>query len=96
MKTLGIGKSTRILDGGCGNGGVLRIFRNAGHQNLYGMDPVRECCEIAHLCSGAECRDGSLSSPQLGDETFDVIISTQLLEHISDLAAIIGDMITLL
>ncbi len=80
----------RILDAGCGDGEVALRFALAGAQTV-GVDSDAEFIEIARLraqeFSGTEvefyCAD--LCKPEvLGDISFDLILSIDVIEHFQD------------
>jgi SAM-dependent methyltransferase len=71
----------RILDIGCGNGGLLFTLREAGFTRLVGMDPSSGC--VARLQAGGV--DGvSATLDQLPADIghFDLIILSHVLEHL--------------
>jgi 2-polyprenyl-3-methyl-5-hydroxy-6-metoxy-1,4-benzoquinol methylase len=43
-------QSKRILDVGCGNGGMLAQFARAGFRELTGTDYVEEALDLAKVC----------------------------------------------
>lgn len=71
----------KILDIACGNGSVLRYLKARGYQQLYGL-------EISHYAinrlkaEGIRMYYSKLPNIPLGDEAFDVVIASQVLEHI--------------
>jgi SAM-dependent methyltransferase len=70
-----------VLDIGCGNGGVLRELHHRGYQHLHGL----EISDYAIERLGAEgitMHRGVLPSIDLPDASFDVVIASQVLEHI--------------
>lgn len=72
---------TRILDIGCGNGGLLLALRAAGFSRLVGMDPSPGC--IAHL--GEKKIVGiaaTLDALPTDIGCFDLIILSHVLEHL--------------
>ncbi len=70
-----------ILDVGCGTGGILRHLRGAGYTNLHGMEISRYAIERLGE-QGIHMHFGMLPSIPLPDGSFDVVIASQVLEHV--------------
>ena len=82
-----ITKDVAILDIGCAKGGLLRTFKSRGYDNLYGIDPSQNSVDILNSfgIDGATLNFHDLS---LLNKKFDVVILSQVLEHIYDLKGI--------
>lgn len=80
---LGLKKDVRLLDVGCGSGGLLFNLKRMGFQNLVGVDPF--------LPSSID-RDGvrllKKELPELDGE-FDVVMLHHAFEHMADPAAVL-------
>ena len=73
----------RILDIGCGNGGLLLALRDAGFSELVGMDPSPGC--VAHLQDlGIDGITATLDTLPANLRGFDFIILSHVLEHLLD------------
>lgn len=73
--------SDRILDVGCGNGSILRHLRGRGYAHLHGLE--RSAYAIKRLSAdGIEMHNSVLPAISLPDASFDVVIASQVLEHI--------------
>jgi SAM-dependent methyltransferase len=70
-----------ILDIGCGNGGVLRDLRQRAYRNLHGLEISAYAIERLRA-DGIEMHYGKLPSIPLPDGHFDVVIASQVLEHV--------------
>ncbi len=81
----------RVLDFGCGAGAVVAAGREAG-LDIHGADvyyagsQTRADAERGGLLGSAilEIRDGRLPFP---DESFDLVVNNQVMEHVADLDA---------
>lgn len=70
-----------ILDIGCGSGGLLRDLRGRGYRNLHGLEISGYAIGRLHA-EGFEVHYGRLPSIPLPDAQFDVVIASQVLEHV--------------
>lgn len=75
----------RLVELGCANGGRLVSLREAGWQQLYGIELSSRAAALA-AADGFDVRCGLIES-ELGkfpDQYFDVVISSMVLEHLYD------------
>ena len=79
-----INKESSILDIGCAKGGLLRTFKDRGYNNLYGIEPSEDAINYLKTF-GIDGKCLSLFNANNINKKFDVIILTQVLEHIFDL-----------
>ena len=70
-----------ILDLGCGNGSILRYLHGRGYSNLHGLE-VSQYAIRRLRDAGINMHYGVLPSIPLDVAAFDVVIASQLLEHI--------------
>ena len=86
-----IPKSATILDFGCGAGGVFRGLRSLGFVNAEGYD-LAESSRLSedwdHLTTG------TVMNQRLpyADNSFDLIISDQVFEHVQDQATVFQEL----
>jgi len=76
-------RDARLLDIGCGNGGLLVALRERNFTRLAGLDPARGCVRRLRE-TGFEAWEGSLSQAHVPG-TFDAILLSHVAEHIVDL-----------
>jgi 2-polyprenyl-3-methyl-5-hydroxy-6-metoxy-1,4-benzoquinol methylase len=76
----------RILEIGCANGGLLNALKQAGYQNVLGVDPSPKCAKNAEILYQIRVLTSALSDLKKEIGPFDFIILVAVLEHISDLA----------
>lgn len=77
-------KDARILDVGCASGGLLCIFREFGFNNLYGIDPSKNCVDQAKKYGHVSI--GSLNDIPVNIGLFDLIVLSHVIEHVRDFA----------
>jgi SAM-dependent methyltransferase len=79
-----IGSGSRILDAGCGTGGNLDLLSQLSC-DVTGLEMEPGAAEIASLKSGKAVVIGSLPDQvPFRDESFDLIVLLDVLEHIED------------
>lgn len=74
-----------FCDAGCGNGIYLKYFLN-NHQEmqLFGFDFSEDIVEIAKQNTGLEIKAGNLEQAPFEDKKFNIILCTQVIEHMLD------------
>jgi 2-polyprenyl-3-methyl-5-hydroxy-6-metoxy-1,4-benzoquinol methylase len=80
-----------ILDIGCGPGQLACFLRDKGLRRYVGLDFSQECIRMARrTCSSFEfVRDSALSSDVFEKLDYDVVLTTEFLEHVEEDLAII-------
>lgn len=80
---LQVSSPPRLLDFGCGAGGFLRQALEAGF-DVMGLEVNKAL--VAHVSSqyGIPTFQGLITDPGFKDERFDVIVSSQVFEHLLD------------
>jgi SAM-dependent methyltransferase len=74
----------RILNAGCGSGELSVRLAQAGH-DVLGIDPEPAYIELAQRARAAGCRFAVSSIEDYeGQDNFDCVIATDVLEHIAD------------
>lgn len=73
--------SSKILDVACGTGSILRTLQASGYQELFATEisayAVRRLCD-----QGIHAVVGKLPKIPFPDASFDVVIASQILEHV--------------
>ena len=73
----------RILDVGCGMGGLVHEFSSRGF-DVLGLDPSRKAIDYCREnCSGS-FETGSVLRLPFEDQSFDTVVSTDCLEHLAE------------
>lgn len=70
-----------ILDIACGNGSILRDLKARGYQNLQGLE-ISNYAVNRLRSEGFTMYHGGVPVLQLPDAAFDIVIASQVLEHI--------------
>ncbi len=74
-------KKNSILDIGCGTGSILRTLKNNGYTSLYGLE--HSMASVTRLENyGITMRQGDLPKINFDTNSFDVVIASEVLEHI--------------
>ncbi len=75
----------KILDAGCGEGQLLRKISQLNRGELYGIDITPVAIESAkERVSGVHFSLSDLGKVEYPDNFFDVVICTEVIEHIPD------------
>jgi 2-polyprenyl-3-methyl-5-hydroxy-6-metoxy-1,4-benzoquinol methylase len=83
---------SNILDAGCGEGVVLDRILNQGH-SVLGLDiDLERLIEGKHLLDKTPLIQGSLHSLPLQSNSFDAVLSLEVLEHVSNPEAAIQEL----
>lgn len=84
-----------ILDVGCATGNLLGLFKRHGYKQLLGLDPSPSCRIYARKEFGIEVKTKTLETFS-SKKTFDLIILSNVLEHIPDVKKAIASLTSLL
>ncbi len=82
LRRAGVGDAVRVLDAGCGSGRNLLEFGSLG--SAEGIDTSSEAVEFCRLRGIAAVRQARVEQLPLADGSFDLILATDVLEHIRD------------
>ena len=86
-------KNIKILDAGCGEGQLLLKIFNKGYNDIYGADVTPVALESAKKrIPKAKFSLQDLKSLNFSDEYFDVVICTEVIEHIRDYNKVISEL----
>jgi len=77
-----------IVDIGCAKGGLLRTLQKEGYANLYGVDASEECLSFLDAF-GIKSIQASLDNLDVINMQFDLVILSQVLEHVYDLQSML-------
>jgi len=80
----------KILDAGCGTGGTLGALEGLG--DLWGCDVSEEALDMCRLRGEWSLCCCSVEDMQFDDESFDVVVTADVLEHVEDDVRAVGEM----
>jgi len=81
-------RNLRILDVGCGDGVLLSLI---GRGQLYGVDPDQDSLEYAAGKVAAKLVKASAESLPFKSGFFDVVIATEIIEHLRQPEKLLGE-----
>ena len=83
-------QSGRFLEIGCSTGSFLSKVRDAGWQE-YGVEPVASSARYGIDQLGLNIHVGVLETAELASDSFDVVYSNAVVEHLSSPSEVIAD-----
>lgn len=90
IKSLNLSLSAKILDIGCGNGEILNRLHTLGYKNLNGCDWIEPLATTKYLYEQIDLNNEFLNKYK--DEVFDIIICSDVLEHLENPALTLREM----
>lgn len=86
-----------FLDAGCGDGRYLRALDDELPERIAGVDISERILETAHAAiPRAQLRQGNLEALPFDDAAFDLVLCTQVIEHVLDAAAGAAELVRVL
>ena len=78
-------KNARILDLGCGSGTLLYFLREAGYQNIYGIDTSAEQVEQARQLGfeNVSQADAFTFLEAAADDSYEAVAAFDIIEHLT-------------
>jgi len=84
----GLSKKDNVLEIGCNDGSFLERLKKRGYDNIFGIEPTKDSFDLA-VNSGLDINNSFFTNDMAHNaykkESFDAVITRQVLEHISDL-----------
>ena len=84
IQSLSLPTTAAILEIGCSGGPLMQRLRAAGYSDITGIDVSKSAIELAHArgVANASLMDGA--ALEFADARFDIVIASDVLEHIED------------
>lgn len=76
-------REAKILDIGCGSGQFAQFLEDKGYTQYEGVDFSQQAIEMARATCGFPFRVANAFSPDVLDAPYDVVVSMEVLEHIT-------------
>ena len=77
-------RNLSLLEVGCSGGPLIRLLQRKGFEKVAGID-INECSvELCRSLGNADIRVADGCSTGFGDEQFDMVIASDVLEHIDE------------
>jgi len=77
-----VNSDSKVLDVGCAMGGFLDYLHKHGLNNLYGIDLIEDYVSYAKKKGDYNIKLGSAESIPFDDNSFDLLIMDQVMEHL--------------
>jgi SAM-dependent methyltransferase len=84
IKALDVSPEASILDVGTGTGANLRLLRELGFSRVTGVDQSPEAIRFCADKGLGNVRPGDICNLPLPDQSFDLILATDVIEHVDD------------
>lgn len=84
IKKLLLSKDTDILDIGTSTGTNLRMLRDFGFMNVVGLELSSEAISYCESKELGPVEQGSVCSMPFPDQSFSLVLATDILEHVDD------------
>jgi ubiquinone/menaquinone biosynthesis C-methylase UbiE len=81
----------RVLDIACGEGYGAAALARAGAASMIGVDISPDICQHAQDKYGLDARPGDAQAIPLQDQSIDLVVSFETIEHVNDPAAFLGE-----
>jgi ubiquinone/menaquinone biosynthesis C-methylase UbiE len=79
------GKPARVLDAGCGTGGLIRsLSRQEPHWSITGLDFSPIACSLARESTSVETVQGSITDLPFPQASFDIVTCADVLSQVPD------------
>jgi len=78
-----------IFDIGCAKGGLLKVLAEHGYSHLHGVDMLPACVEHIKHVLGLSAEIGSALELPFSKVSADVLIYSQIIEHVIDLHSLV-------
>ncbi len=84
ISRVGIASSARVLDAGTSTGSNLRMLREMGFHHYVGLDMSEYAISYCRSKGFSEVHKGDICAMPFEDSTFDLVLATDIVEHVAD------------
>jgi SAM-dependent methyltransferase len=84
LKRAGVSTGARSLDVGTGTGANLRLLQELGFRNVTGLDASEDAIRFCAAKGLPPVRRGDITALPFADSSFDLILATDVIEHVDD------------
>ena len=84
LQGLKLPRAAAILDVGTSTGANLRLLQDMGFANVCGLDPSDEAIRYCRERQLAPVRQGDVCAMPFLDAQFDLVLATDIIEHVDD------------
>ncbi len=84
-------RGKRVLDIACGEGYGAAALAKAGSVSVTGVDIANDVCEHARCKYGLDARAGDAQAMPLEDQSIDLVVSFETIEHVDSPATFLGE-----
>src|SRR5262245_55702610 len=84
LRQLKVPPSAAILDVGCSSGLLMRKLHRGGYANVVGLDLSEQAIRRCHAIGLSNTTAMDATHPQYADQSFDLLIASDILEHLDD------------
>ncbi len=84
IRGLGVSPNARVLDIGTSTGTNLRMLRDLGFTHVEGLDSSSEAIRWCREKGLGNVSQGDVCAMPFEDETFDLVLATDIIEHVED------------
>ncbi|MDB9380723.1 class I SAM-dependent methyltransferase [Nodularia spumigena CS-584] len=89
-------KGSKILDVGCGDGVLTNMLARQGCQTSgidYSLEAIRYAQLNSDPCLKIDFRQGSVYALPWTDQTFDIVVSSDVIEHLTDVNKFLEELV---
>jgi SAM-dependent methyltransferase len=84
IKKMSLPRISRVLDVGTSTGANLRLLRDLGFHAIEGLDLSDEAIRICREKGLGPVRRGDVCGMPFADQSFDLLLATDIIEHVDD------------
>lgn len=93
IKRLGIRSDAHVLDVGTSTGTNLRLLRDEGFHQVEGLDFSADAIRFCAEKGLGQVRQGDIRSLPFDDHSFDLVLATDIVEHVDEDALAISEIL---